>query len=40
MNPKLSIYEDSNGILIIPDLSPINISNFEEVNKFLFYRKI
>ena len=31
--PKLTIYEDSQGNLIIPDLSPINISNFEEANK-------
>ena len=31
--PSLSIYEDSQGNLIIPDLSPINISNFEEANK-------
>ena len=31
--PNLAIYEDSNGNLIIPDLSPINISNFEEANK-------
>ena len=31
--PKLTIYEDSEGNLIIPDLSPINISNFEEANK-------
>ena len=31
--PNLSIYEDSNGNLIIPDLSPININSFEEANK-------
>ena len=31
--PKLTIYEDSQGNLIIPDLSPINISNFDEANK-------
>ncbi len=31
--PNLSIYEDSNGNLIIPDLSPVNINNFEEANK-------
>ena len=31
--PKLTIYEDSQGNLIIPDLTPINISNFEEANK-------
>ena len=31
--PKLNIYEDSQGNLIIPDLAPINISNFEEANK-------
>ena len=31
--PNLNLYEDSNGNLIIPDLSPININNFEEANK-------
>ena len=31
--PKLTIYEDSQGNLIIPDLSPINISNYEEADK-------
>ena len=38
--PKLTIYEDSQGNLIIPDLSPINISNFDEANKlFLLAEK-
>ena len=31
--PNLNIYEDLNGNLIIPDLSPININNFEEAKK-------
>ena len=31
--PKLNIFEDAQGNLIIPDLSPINISNYDEANK-------
>ena len=31
--PNLSIYEDSNGNLNIPELSPVNINNFEEASK-------
>ena len=31
--PNLNLYEDSNGNLIVPDLSPININSFEEANK-------
>ena len=31
--PNLNLYEDSNGNLIIPDLSPININSFEEAKK-------
>jgi len=31
--PNLSIYEDSNGNLNIPELSPVNINNFEEACK-------
>ena len=31
--PNLNLYEDSNGNLVVPDLSPININSFEEANK-------
>ena len=31
--PNLKLYEDSNGNLIIPDLSPVNINNFEEADR-------
>ena len=31
--PNLTMYEDASGNLIIPDLNPISINNFEEANK-------
>ena len=31
--PNLSIYEDSNGNLIVPYLSPVNINSFDEASK-------
>ena len=31
--PNLTMYEDASGNLIIPDLNPISINNFDEANK-------
>ena len=31
--PSLNMYEDSSGSLIIPDLNPISINNFDEATK-------
>ena len=40
LTTNLKLYEDSIGNLIILYLSPVNISNFEEVNRlFKLYEK-
>ena len=31
--PSLNMYEDASGNLIIPDLNPISVTNFDEANK-------
>ena len=31
--PSLNMYEDASGNLIIPDLNPISVNNFDETNK-------